>query len=99
MSWFSHDEFKNKSTKDLKNTIEECRLFKYDILDWDANKGKKALKIMQNLNEIKLGLRLIKEDSKTDYTIDKSPNDIEKEIDELKEIATKYDYSKLHKDI
>ena len=30
MSWFSHDEFKNKSTKDLKNTIEECRLFKYD---------------------------------------------------------------------
>ena len=99
MSWFSHDEFKNKSTKDLKNTIEECRLFKYDILDWDANKGKKALKIMQNLNEIKLGLRLIKEDSKTDYTIDKSPNDIEKEIDELKEIATKYDYSKLPKDI
>ena len=28
MSWFSHDEFKNKSTKDLKNTIEKCRLFK-----------------------------------------------------------------------
>ena len=35
---------KNKSTKDLKNTIEECRLFKYDILDWDANKRKKSIK-------------------------------------------------------
>jgi transcriptional regulator with XRE-family HTH domain len=99
MSWFSHDEFKNKSTKDLKNTIEECRLFKYDILDWDANKRKKALKIMQNLNEIKLGLRLIKEDAETDYTIDKALEDIDKEIQELKDIATKYDYSKLPKDI
>ena len=75
------------------------RLFKYDILDWDANKRKKALKIMQNLNEIKLGLRLIKEDAETDYTIDKALEDIDKEIQELKDIATKYDYSKLPKDI
>ena len=52
MSWFSHDEFKNKSTKDLKNTIEECRLFKYDILDWDANKRKKALKILRKNGEL-----------------------------------------------
>lgn len=99
MSWFSHDEFKNKSTKDLKNTIEECRLFKYDILDWDANKRKKALKIMQNLNEIKLGLKLIKDDAETDYTLDKALVDIDKEIQELKDIATKYDYSKLPNDI
>ena len=81
------------------NTIEECRLFKYDILDWDANKRKKALKIMQNLNEIKLGLKLIKEDAETDYTLDKALEDIDKEIQELKDIATKYDYSKLPKDI
>ena len=74
MSWFSHDELKNKSTKDLKN-------------------------IMQNLNEIKLGLRLIKENAETDYTVDKALEDIDKEIQELKEIATKYDYSKLPKDI
>ena len=59
----------------------------------------KALKIMQNLNEIKLGLKLIKEDSETDYTLDKALEDIDKEIQELKEIATKYDYSKLPKDI
>lgn len=99
INWFFHDEFKNKSIKDLKSTIEECRLFKYDILDWDANKRKKALKIMQNLNEIKLGLRLIKEDAESDYTIDKALDDIDKEIEKLKDIATKYDYSKLPKDI
>ena len=99
MSWFFHDEFKNKSTKDLKNTMEECRLLKCDILDWDANKRKKALKIMQNLNEIKLGLRLIKKNAETDYTVDKALEDIDKEMQELKEIATKYDYSKLPKDI
>ena len=54
---------------------------------------------MHNLNEIKLGLRLIKEGAEKDYTIDKALEDIDKEIQELKDIATKYDYSKLPKDI
>ena len=90
---------RTKSSKDYEQQIDEFRAFEYDILDWDANKRKKALKIMQNLNEIKLGLRLIKEDAETDYTIDKALEDIDKEIQELKDIATKYDYSKLPKDI
>ena len=99
MSWFSNDEYKNKSTKDLKNTIKECRLFKYDILDWNANKRKKALKIMRNLNDIKLGLKLIKEETGSDYILDKELEESDKEIQKLKYIATKYDYSKLTKDI
>lgn len=99
MSWFSQDESKNKSTKDLKSTIEDYRLFKYDILDWDANKRKKALKIIQNLNEIKLELKLLKEDSKKTYIFDKALEDIDREMEELKVISTKYDYSKLPKDI
>lgn len=99
MSWFSHDGFKNKSTKDLKNIIEECRLFKDDILNFDSNKRKKTLKIIKNLNEIKLGLKSIGKDAETDYTIDKALEDIDREIQELKDIATKYDYSKLPKDI
>ncbi len=72
-------------------------MFKYDILDWDAN--KKTLKIMQNLNEIKFGLRLIKEDGETNYTTDKALKNIDKVILELKDIATKYDYIKLPKNI
>ena len=99
MSWLSHDKYKNKTTKDLKSTIEECQLFKYDILDWDTNKIKKAIKITHNLNEIKSGLKLIKEDAKTDYTLDKALEDIAREMEELKVIAKKYDYSKLPKDI
>jgi hypothetical protein len=51
-------------------------------------------KILQNLNEIKL----IKDYAKTDYTLNKVLVDIDKEILELKDIATKYDYSKLLKD-
>lgn len=42
---------------------------------------------------------MIKEDAKTDYTIDKALEDIDEEIQELKDIATKYDYNKLPKDI
>ena len=72
-------------------------MFKYDILDWDAN--KKTLKIMQNLNEIKFGLRLIKKDGETNYTTDKALKNIDKVILELKDIATKYDYIKLPKNI
>lgn len=44
MIWFSHDEYKNKSTTDLENTIEERRLSKHDILEWDAAKRKKSIK-------------------------------------------------------
>ena len=31
MSWFSHDEFKNKSTKDLKNTIENKKISQREL--------------------------------------------------------------------
>lgn len=54
---------------------------------------------MQNLNEIKFGLRLIKKDGETNYTTDKALKNIDKVILELKDIATKYDYIKLPKNI
>ncbi len=99
ISCFFYDDSGDKSTKYLKNTIEEYSLFKYDILDWNASKRKKTLKIMQNLNEIKLGLKLIKKDAENDYILDKALENIDKKIQELKDIATKYDYSKLPKNI
>jgi len=99
INWFTHDEFENSSKKDLKNAIEECRIFKYDILEWDAAKRKKALKLMQDIGEIKLGIKLIKENAETNYTLDKAIEDLDKIVAELKDVATKYDYSKLPKDI
>lgn len=99
ITWFSHDEYKKKSTKELTNIIEECRVFKYDVLEWDEKKRKKALKLMQDLNNIKLGLKLIKENAETNYTLDRALEDIDSGIEELKGIASKYDYSKLPKSL
>lgn len=32
-NWLSNDEFKDKSSRDLKNIIKECITFKNDILN------------------------------------------------------------------
>ena len=72
MSWFSHDEFKNKSTKDLKNTIEECRLFKYDILDSKNRLPLSYLVMGVDIDKIRVSNVLIPEDIKsTDSNLNK----------------------------
>ena len=98
-SWLSNDEYQNKSTRDLKNIIKEARAFKYDILDWDAKKRNEAMNIMRELGTMKLNLKLLKENSKRDYTLDNAINDIDNIVKELENIAKKYDYSKLPKDL
>ena len=100
MSWFSHDEFKNKSTKDLKNTIEECRLFKYDILDWDANKRKQAQKVgtaLFNINN-KIVMHYDEYGKEARKFLEEVVEDLNKANLLLNSIHEKYDYSKLPKD-
>ena len=60
-NWFSNDEFKNKSSRDLKNIIKEARISKYDILDWDSNKREVARKVITNLDRVAYKLELIRD--------------------------------------
>ena len=98
-NWFSNDEFKNKSSRDLKNIIKESRIFKYDILDWDSNKREIARKVITNLDRIAYKLELIRDNRGLNYTLDQAIDEIKEEVKELEDVAKKYDYSKLPKDI
>lgn len=95
-SWFDDNR---KSTRDYKNNLKEYQNFKYDILDWDAKKRKKAMELMKNLGSMKLHLKLIQEDAVTDYTLEEALKDIDEVVKGLEEVAKKYDYSKLPKDL
>ena len=89
------DEFQNKSTRDLKNIIKECRNFKYDILDWDSI----TRNVMADLEIITHKLELIRDNRGINYTLDNAIEDINKSLEELKDVVKKYDYSKLPNDL
>ena len=93
------DEFQNKSTRDLKNIIKECRNFKYDILDWDSNKRNITRNVMADLERITHKLELIRDNRGINYTLDNAIEDINKSLEELKDVVKKYDYSKLPNDL
>ncbi len=98
-NWFSNDEFKNKSSRDLKNIIKEARIFKYDILDWDSNKREVARKVITNLDRVAYKLELIRDNRGINYTLDQAIEDIKESLKDLEDVAKKYDYSKLPKDV
>lgn len=98
-NWFSNDEFKNKSSRDLKNIIKEARIFKYDILDWDSNKREVAKHVMENLDRVAYKLELIRDNRGINYTLDQAIEDIKESLKDLEDVAKKYDYSKLPKDV
>ncbi len=98
-NWFSNDEFKNKSSRDLKNIIKEARIFKYDILDWDSNKREITRHVMENLDRVAYKLELIRDNRGINYSLDDAIKDINKALEDLKDVTKKYDYSKLPKDL
>lgn len=98
-NWFSNDEFKNKSSRDLKNIIKEARIFKYDILDWDSNKREITRLVMENLDRVAYKLELIRDNKGINYSLDDAIKDINKALEDLKDVTKKYDYSKLPKDL
>lgn len=87
----------SKSTKDLKNLIEEYRLSQMDLLDDSYQKRNNVRDCHTRLHSLIIKLE--------NYDIYKDMWTIEKITEELKEInkdltksAKKYDYSKLPKD-
>lgn len=86
-----------KSTKDLKNLIEEYRLSQFDLLDDSYQKRSNVRDCRTKLHSLIIELE--------NYDMYKDMWTIEKITEELKEInkeliksAEKYDYSKLPKD-
>mgnify|MGYP004683406089 FL=1 len=79
--------------------IEKYKKSELDLLDFDAQKRKKATKVRQQLFNTMEHLRIMQENNDSLYTIDKAIEDIKWSFDELEYVENKYDYDKLPKDI
>lgn len=99
LDYLSLDKYKNKSTRDLKDMIEQYKKSELDLLDFDSKKREKVIKARQQLFNTMEHLKIMKDNKDSLYTIDKAIEDIKFAFDELLEAENKYDYSKLPKDL
>ena len=95
--YFSKDKYANKSTKDLKNLIEQYKKSEIDLLDFDSQKRRKISDARQKLFYTMEHLKIMQNNKDSLYTIDKAIEDIKYAFEELEFAEHKYDYSKLPK--
>ena len=99
LDFLSLDKYKNKSTKDLKEMIEQYKKSELDLLDFDAQKRKKVRNARQKLFYTMEHLEIMQKNKESLYTVDKAIEDIKNAFDELETVEEKYDYNKLPKDM
>ena len=93
--YFSKNKYANKSSKDLKDLIEQYKKSEIELLDFDFEKRnsearKKLFYTMEHL-------QIMRDNKDSLYTIDKAIEDIKYAFDELEFAEHKYDYDKLPK--
>lgn len=94
--YFNKDKYANKSSKDLKDLIEQYKESETDLLQFDFNKREKARKAGFIIFEVAEHLKLLK-DNKSEYTLEQAVEELNKVQELLNPIMEKYDYSKLPK--
>ena len=94
--YFSKGKYANKSSKDLKNLIEQYKESETDLLQFDFNKIEKAREVGFMIFDVAEHLKLLK-DNKSKYTLEQAIEELNKAQELLNSIMNKYDYSKLPK--
>ena len=94
--YFSKDKYANKSSKDLKDLIEQYKESETDLLQFDFNKREKAREAGFIIFEVAEHLKLLK-DNKSKYTLEQAVEELNKAQELLNPIMDKYDYKKLPK--
>lgn len=98
LDFLSLDKYKNKSTKDLKEMIEQYKKSELELLDLDAQKRKKVRNARQKLFYTIEHLEIMQKNKESLYTVDKAIEDIKIVFDELETVEEKYNYNKLPKE-
>ena len=93
------DKYQNKSTKDLKNLIDEYKKSELDLLEFDHQKRETTRKVRKKMFSTIENMKTMKEDKDSLYTIDKAIDDVQFAFDQLKMVEEKYDLDKLPKDV
>ena len=90
------DKYADKSSKDLKELIEQYKELKTDLLQFDFTKRENARKAAFIIFEVAERLNLLK-DGKSKYTLEQVVEELNKAQELLNPIMDKYDYKKLPK--
>ena len=98
-SIYGIDKYKNKSTKDLKNLIDEYKKSELKLLEFDKQKRDVTKKVRQKMFTTIEHMKIMKENKDSLYTIDKAIDDVQSAFDQLEMVEEKYDYKKLPKDM
>ena len=91
------DRYYDKSSKDLKELVEQYKKSEIDLLDFDSQKRRKISDARQKLFYTMEHLKIMQNNKDSLYTIDKAIEDIKYAFEELEFAEHKYDYSKLPK--
>ena len=94
--YFSKGKYANKSSKDLKDLIEQYKESETGLLQFDFNKREKAREAGFIIFEVAEHLKLLK-DGKSKYTLEQAVEELNKAQELLNPIMDKYDYKKLPK--
>lgn len=92
--YFFEDKYANKSSKDLKDLIEQYKESETDLLQFDFNKREKAREVGFIIFDVTKHLKLLK-DGKSEYTLEQAVEELNKAQKLLNPIMDKYDYNKL----
>ena len=95
--YFSKDKYANKSSKDLKDLIEDYKKSEIDLLNFDHQKRRKVSEARKLLFFTMEHLKIMQENKDSLYTVDKAIEEIKYAFDELEFAEHKYDYNKLPK--
>lgn len=90
------DKYADKSSKDLKELIEQYKESETDLLQFDFTKREKAREVGFIIFEVAEHLKLLK-DGKSEYALEQAVEELNKAQELLNPIMDKYDYSKLPK--
>lgn len=90
------DKYADKSSKDLKELIEQYKESETDLLQFDFTKRENARKASFIIFEVAEHLNLLK-DGKSKYTLEQAIEELNKAQELLNPIMDKYDYKKLPK--
>ena len=94
--YFSKDKYANKSSKDLKDLIEQYKKSETNLLQFDFNKREKAREAGFIIFEVAEHLKLLK-DNKSKYTLEQAVEELNKAQELFNPIMDKYNYKKLPK--
>ena len=90
------DKYADKSSKDLKELIEQYKESETDLLQFDFTKREKAREAGFIIFKVAEHLKLLKE-GKSEYTLEQAVEELNKAQELLNPIMDKYDYKKLPK--